>query len=609
LPELQIVDVSSSATSNAWVSALEVQDGLADTETPATIRAKIRYEGPEPRRNVQATLTVEGVEVATRTIDRVESGLGETEVTFKHSFAVDLGPGEVRNVPVKVAITPDQLAADDERHLSTPVVAALPVVFVDQYGGEGEDAAKGRIGETGPFRWMLAPKLASDSQEKHLIRVRHTTIDRLDRKLLADARMVVIAGVADPGAAAPLLLQFVEQGGRLIIAAGGDFDPLAWTKNAWRDGAGILPAPLSGIVGKSLSEDPKAAAFQIDYSSLAHVSGDFHLADESSQGQQDLYGSALFFKAVVADVGAKTVETVIETERKRRAAEQSAVLESDARLEQWQAKETAGTLTEADRAARGREIERRNEVKPNWLLWKPMAGVAADPPDARPPRALASFTNGTPFLVERKVGGGEVLFMASSVYSSWNTLPTSQAVFLLDRLVRRRIERTLPARNVPTVSSLPIPIDANDARARFVLTRPDGRRLDLTYDALGSELFGLTIDDLSQRGAYRIEAFESQSPEASEPRARWPAPLVVAANGPAVESQLGSVGRPALEQSLSGLTHFRWVGPTDEISVEGATVEGQRLWWWLAVAVLACLAVEMAILGWPALRTSREPVA
>jgi hypothetical protein len=222
---------------------------------------------------------------------------------------------------------------------------------------------------------------------------------------------------------------------------------------------------------------------------------------------------------------------------------------------------------------------------------------------------LARFTNGAAYLVEHKIGDGEVLFMTSAVYSSWSTLPTSQAVFLLDRLVRRRIERTLPERNVGTVAALAIPIDANDGRARFVLTRPDGRRQDLTYDALGGDEFGLAIDDLLQRGVYRIDAFDSQSPEATELRSRWPAPMMIAANGPAAESQLGSIGRPALEQKLAALTNFRWVGATDEISAEGATAIGQRLWWWLAMALLVCLVAEMFILAWPALQTIRGPVA
>jgi hypothetical protein len=144
-----------------------------------------------------------------------------------------------------------------------------------------------------------------------------------------------------------------------------------------------------------------------------------------------------------------------------------------------------------------------------------------------------------------------------------------------------------------------------------VLARPDGRRQDLSYDALGGDAFGVTIDELAQRGVYQISAFESHSPQdgsvgrisnpSYEARSRWPAPIVIAANGPAVESQLGSVGRPMLEESFGKLTNFRWVGPTDEISIEGAAVEGQRLWWWLAVTLSACLGMEMLILGWSGL--------
>ncbi len=36
------------------------------------------------------------------------------------------------------------------------------------------------------------------------------------------------------------------------------------------------------------------------------------------------------------------------------------------------------------------------------------------------------------------------------------------------------------------------------------------------------------------------------------------------------------------------------------ISLEGAQVEGQDLWKWFLAAVLACLALEMIVLAWPA---------
>ena len=63
-------------------------------------------------------------------------------------------------VPLRASIEPDRLAADDERFLAVPVVAALPVVFVDQYGEELEDPIKNRLGETVHVRAYLAPKFS-----------------------------------------------------------------------------------------------------------------------------------------------------------------------------------------------------------------------------------------------------------------------------------------------------------------------------------------------------------------------------------------------------------------------------------------------------------------
>ena len=41
-------------------------------------------------------------------------------------------------VPIHVALAPDQLPEDDQRYGVVPVVAELPVVFVDQFGDVSE---------------------------------------------------------------------------------------------------------------------------------------------------------------------------------------------------------------------------------------------------------------------------------------------------------------------------------------------------------------------------------------------------------------------------------------------------------------------------------------
>ena len=55
----------------------------------------------------------------------------------------------------------------------------------------------------------------------------------------------------------PLLREYVEQGGQLVIAAGGEFDPVAWQKRGLARGRGILPAPLEpDFVGVRRTKPP-----------------------------------------------------------------------------------------------------------------------------------------------------------------------------------------------------------------------------------------------------------------------------------------------------------------------------------------------------------------
>ena len=138
----------------------------------------------------------------------VESAQGGKEVDFEVVFNTlsELPqPDKPIFVPLRASLSPDRLAADDERFLAAPVVAALPVVFVDQYGAEGEDPIQGLVGETRPLRKLLAPKTARSDAPRQLVKVRHITLEDLTQDVLADARLVVIAGLQEPGDAAPLL--------------------------------------------------------------------------------------------------------------------------------------------------------------------------------------------------------------------------------------------------------------------------------------------------------------------------------------------------------------------------------------------------------------------
>ena len=181
LPELQVVQVAPEDVENAWISDLKIRDGLADVEIPSMIIATVRYEGPQRRFGVQVALEVDGVQVASKSVDLEPRQT--LDVVFMHKFEVSVEPGVPSFSRVKVALPQDRLPGDDQRWMMVPVVAALPVVFVDQHGKQGEDPKRGRIGETLHLRRLLAPVLSREDRGKQLIRIRHTTLDRLCRSL------------------------------------------------------------------------------------------------------------------------------------------------------------------------------------------------------------------------------------------------------------------------------------------------------------------------------------------------------------------------------------------------------------------------------------------
>ena len=246
---MEIVQVVADQIENVWVNDVQLRDGVANAECPAVFTATIGYQGGEPRKGIPVVLKVDGRQVASQTIDLLPGQ--KREVVFpEYEFPRSSGSDQTRYATVEVSIAKDKipfdrLPDDNSRVIVVPVAESLPVVFVDSLGSH-EDTKKKIYGDTYWLRRWLAPQSGQAGQDRPLVQVRHVTIDQLSRKLLADARLVVIGGVARPSPEQVTLLeQYVEQGGNLILAAGGNFDPIAWTEAAWKGGLGILPAPLA----------------------------------------------------------------------------------------------------------------------------------------------------------------------------------------------------------------------------------------------------------------------------------------------------------------------------------------------------------------------------
>ncbi len=615
LPSLQVIDIGDGEVENSWISDLRLQDGVADVETPATFLVELRHQGSAPREDLQVTLTVDDVEVASKTVT-LEPGSGAREVAFEYTFQTHQPEsGQALSIPVHASISPDRLRADDQRFLIVPVVSALPVVFVDQYGEHGEDPLKNRLGETRPLRRLLAPVTSRGMADRQLIRVKHVTLPQLDRSLLEDARLVVIAGIADPGASVPLLREYVQQGGQLLIAAGGRFDPQAnsgfdpalWTSNAWLDGAGILPAPL---LPELLGTSPDRAGeslrpFFLSFDSLSSHSY-FQLAEVGEDELRALYAEPFFFQAVQADLSPETLQTLHQTELQR--------LDDQWRLlEQLADGRRSGSPD--DPARRAQDEERLAQMRPSWLLWgdatSDLDGLEIpEDPERRErqlaelvtrthPRALARFDDaaGTPLLIERKIEHGRVLFVSSGLLPEWNTMATTNAMLIFDRILRSMIRSTLPTRNFGTVDRITLPLPTPDRDIRPVLRRPGETQTPETLDVgfVGREQLGVSIEQPLARGIYRITAARVDAgANGSTNQTVWDVPLAV--NGDPAESDLQMFSREQFDQRVA-LDNVQWVGPGEPISLAGSQIRGQNSWWWLILVVLLLLLLELAILA------------
>lgn len=606
VPDLQIVQLSAPEPENAWIADFKLQDGIADVETPATFLVTVRYEGPAPRPNVPVTLTVDNVEVSSQTVD-LEPGQ-ERELRFAHRFDLPMEPGQAGFVPATVSLPADRLKADDSRYLSVPVVAALPVVFIDQYG-EQEEPRKNQYGETFPLRRLLAPATSRGDVTRQLVHVRQMTIDGVDRSSLKDARLVVVAGVEQPGPIVPVLREFVQQGGQLLIAAGAEFEPQAWSTGAWLEGGGILPTPLAAEPVGRLPDEARGRLdpFFLVPESLVHDY--FYVEDSSRQELEDLYRLPLFFKAVSADAGDKVLEGLLAADKKQIEDDREFLVQAEERRNRLSDKQARGLLDDAEQRELAEDERRLAEVQPAWLLWRlPRSDgeLSADDLARRwQPRVLASFTNRLPFLIERHLGQGDVLFAASGLQSTWNNLVRTNAVLMYDRILRAMLGRTLPPRNFSTAGQIGIPISATERRAEFSLVRPGaglnspaGDSTDaesMTVDVLGPEQYGVTVRDVLDRGHYRVRGVRSDTVpgEAAE---RWEINLAV--NGSPQESELKSIEASVLQERMGDI-NYRWVGAGEPIHLEGAKISGGDLWKVLMLCVLLALFVELAVLAWP----------
>ena len=595
--DLQIVQVGPTERTNSWVADFRLVHGIADTDSPAIFRAVIRHEG-QPRRNVQVTLTIDGVETENRDVDLVPGH--EMRLDFAHEFRTAGTSAKPLFVPASLKLSTDRLdhlVEDDSRTLIVPVVTRTPVVFIDQHGRR-ELPAQNVFGETERVRRLLTSRSYAGPGRKSLVKQVLRTIDEITRDDLKDARLVVIAGVPSPTPeAVTLLREYVEQGGNIFIGAGETFLPVQWTDLAWLDGAGILPAPLKkDPIGQAPRPNQRElASFSLDKQSIV---GQALYLDTTAEETAKILATPRFFRAVVADMDT-ALEAIARSEPERVKRRLDQLAKHDANEKRWAELERGRKLSAAEVKQRDSDRDKIAAMSPNWLAWsnplaRDMAEFSADElVSATQPRVLGRYSNGHPFVVQRQIGKGRVIMLTSGLWPVWNTLALDNGVLLLDRIMRSLLVRSLPDRTFGPESEIVIPVSAADQAADFTVQIPGDSEPRLqSVEALGPQNYGLLLRSIQRRGLYQIR----RSRQGQDKDEAWT--MVLAVNGPAEEGDLRPRSETDLPARIAGTT-ITWTGSDEVISLAGETYVGHDFWQTLMILALVCMLLEMALLtGW-----------
>ena len=613
LAGMQIVNVATTQAQNVWVSGLHIEDGLTSAEVPCRLLARLNASPFEPASadalspqsfEVQVKLLIDEVEVASQAME-MTSGQ-EREIEFLHQFDVAPDPLRPDWTGVTIVAQPeqasvDQLAEDNRQQIVVPVVASLPVVFIDQYGDE-ENLEQNRIGETYALRHLLAPRSSVDNSQRRLIHTVHLRPDQVTQEILETARLVIIAGLEKPDESTiSLIHDYVQQGGPLVVLAGGHFDPVAWTERAWRSGQGILPVPLeANPIGFTPDESPQQVKpFYLAFGSMQH---DFFLVEgEDPQLMSSLFESTPFFKAVRANVTTSLLDELLRIDTEKFTNEKQF-------LERY-------ATRPANRAASSTSPEEEERtyrrLEPSWWNWRsplPLVDRSLSPAELAKrgqPRVLAAFDGERgPFVVERRVGAGRLVLFTSGVTSDWNLLKGSGAMYFFHRACCQLMEETLPRRNFLAGQKITLPVERR-GDVRFWVMRPSGIREPLHVEAMNAELSGVTIRRPVRAGTYLVTS-ERLDTSTSDTSTSGSASnnidqIPLAVNGAESESNLIPLSPTVLQQKLDQ-DEIRFLAADEPIRLEGGASRGRNLWKGFGWTVLGLLLGEMLLLAWPMLK-------
>ncbi|MFP6892624.1 MAG: hypothetical protein VCA18_02665, partial [Opitutales bacterium] len=196
---------------------------------------------------------------------------------------------------------------------------------------------------------------------------------------------------------------------------------------------------------------------------------------------------------------------------------------------------------------------------------------------------------GDPFLVEKKLGKGVVIQMATTVDGDWTNMPVRSCYLpLVQQIASYLADQVTPPRNLPAGATLTHYLPEKDAGKTLNVTSPDGSTHTIKAVKRGSQAVA-EFSNTRKPGTYQMSAEEGDSVKFVTSASPW-------------ESQLDRMTEEEIRESTNALAEsidFIDASGQDALAqyleLDGTRTFGRETWKILLGAVLVLVLLELIL--------------
>lgn len=573
-PALTLLQTGEKVEGNVSIESLDFSARPLGVGQQLSVRAGLRNYGRSTAENARVILKVDGEE---QSVTQVSLGASAaTQTLFPCEFE---SPGS-HVLEVEVAVD-DPLKNDNRFAAAVMVRDRIDVLLVD-----GDPRSEPLKSETDFLSVALTPYTFGRMKLADLVQTRTVNYKaNLKTEFEAKPAVVVLANVAKlTDAQSNELYEYVRSGGAVLICAGSKIDT-AWYNGKLFQERGVLPVEFGLPKGKidDNGRSSRIIAEHFDHPALQFfnepANGDLSTAEVRQWFELKIPSSNL------TSVGAGGPTALLDA-----GAFTEDHFQSFIRVARHSGTPSAGKSSVGPPKPTGLLTLVSALTSPRGLLAASAVLTVRDetPVSSFQPVVMARLDTGDPLLVEKSLGDGVVVQMATACDADWSDLPMRPFfVPMMQQLVTTMATRLTPPRNIRTGESAValFPKNAsseeNETSLNLAMTSPDGSRRTVRTSPQGSMLMA-GFDATQRPGVYSLSTPDAETIHFVASTSREESDLTMLD-----ESQLKSLADRVGAAVVSS--------PSEYLEQDRLRREGREIWRYVLAALLIFMFLELVL--------------